>query len=197
MVTVRGGKVRKIKSPAASKITASTAKIIQYQYLSRLSPDQSKAALTSDDTHLSCVMGDNCKTRLRSGFRMGRLVGDDQGRTRMHHRRYAACRIGSQAILFIVSEARRAEAAADIRSGRQADREPSEMTRIRIRSGQRKGMGAKRPFGRLNFNRRRKAFLAVDECNELAIRSRNHECGRLMGFRCRRGGVSSLWRRLP
>ena len=52
MVTVRGGKVAKMKSPAAIRIAAGTAKTIQYQNLSRLSPGQSKAALISDDTHV-------------------------------------------------------------------------------------------------------------------------------------------------
>src|SRR5262245_18261343 len=40
MVTVRGGKVAKIMSPAANRIAAGTAKKIQYQYRSRLSPRQ-------------------------------------------------------------------------------------------------------------------------------------------------------------
>jgi hypothetical protein len=38
MVTVRGGKVAKIMSPAASRMAAGTAKTIQYQYLSRQYP---------------------------------------------------------------------------------------------------------------------------------------------------------------
>jgi hypothetical protein len=43
MVTVRGGKVAKIMSPAATRMAAGTAKTIQYQNFCRLSPGRPKS----------------------------------------------------------------------------------------------------------------------------------------------------------
>jgi hypothetical protein len=71
MVTVRGGKVAKMKSAAANRIAAGTANAIQYQNLARLSPDQRKAARAGGGTHVLSVMG-----RLHSH---SRLKNQDSG----------------------------------------------------------------------------------------------------------------------